>query len=259
MLRRAVQREGLVKPEVKVELEEVDEYEREAKNNEECPRCRTTRMRQPNLKLFVGTCGHSLCEVCLNQVFHNTPSYPCIVCRALRLRADYTPKLFEDGSVHRNVVIRKDKLKDLNLSLDDFQGNTRKYNDYLEMKEDIVYNLEHSIDVDQTRRTLARFVERHKDAIAANKRRLERERHRQLQLKREQARIERARQEAKLAEIRRVKEAREKLRQQILEQLASTDDPTQTLLMGKKALLERRKAQMSMFKDTSHTYTVPHA
>lgn len=120
----------------------------------------------------------------MNHVFHNTPSYPCIVCRALRLRADYAPKLFEDGEVHRSVVIRKEKLKDLNLSLDDFGGNVRKYNDYLEMKEDIVYNLEHNIDVKQTRQILARFIERHKDAVAANKRRIERERHRQLQQKR---------------------------------------------------------------------------
>ena len=167
-----------------VVLEEVDDEEKKARNNEECPRCRTTRMQRPSLKLFVSTCGHALCEECLNTVFHNTPAYPCAVCRTRQNRVDYTRKLFEDSNVHRSVMLRKEKLKDLNLALSDFQGNIRKYNDYLELKEDIIYNLEHNIDLHATQRTLTRFIERHKEIITANKARMEREYRQQLERQR---------------------------------------------------------------------------
>lgn len=34
-----------------------------------CPRCRTTKYRNPSLKLMVNVCGHSLCESCVDLLF----------------------------------------------------------------------------------------------------------------------------------------------------------------------------------------------
>eukprot|EP01147_Barroeca_monosierra_P000273 gene273-3648_t len=228
-------------------LEEVDDFEKDARNREECPRCRTMRMQQQHMNLYMSVCGHTLCETCLNHVFHNTPSYPCVVCHVLRMRSDYVLKLFEDGSVHKSVVIRKKELKGLNLRLEDFHGNTRKYNDYLEMKEDIVYNLENNIDVNQTRRTLQLFVDRHKDAISANRNRAERELKRQQQLNRERQRAIQQAEEEAIERERRARQLKEKFRQNILEQLASSTDPAATLKEAKRALIQQHKAEMALF------------
>lgn len=34
-----------------------------------CPRCKTTKYRNPSLKLMVNVCGHSLCESCVDLLF----------------------------------------------------------------------------------------------------------------------------------------------------------------------------------------------
>lgn len=34
-----------------------------------CPRCKTTKYRNPSLKLMVNVCGHGLCESCVDLLF----------------------------------------------------------------------------------------------------------------------------------------------------------------------------------------------
>ena len=34
-----------------------------------CPRCKTTKYRNPSLKLMVNICGHTLCESCVDLLF----------------------------------------------------------------------------------------------------------------------------------------------------------------------------------------------
>lgn len=34
-----------------------------------CPRCKTTKYRNPSLKLMVNICGHALCESCVDLLF----------------------------------------------------------------------------------------------------------------------------------------------------------------------------------------------
>lgn len=34
-----------------------------------CPRCKTTKYRNPSLKLMVNVCGHTLCESCVDLLF----------------------------------------------------------------------------------------------------------------------------------------------------------------------------------------------
>lgn len=36
---------------------------------EGCPRCKTTKYRNPSLKLLVNVCGHSLCSSCVELLF----------------------------------------------------------------------------------------------------------------------------------------------------------------------------------------------
>lgn len=34
-----------------------------------CPRCKTTKYRNPSLKLLVNICGHTLCDNCVELLF----------------------------------------------------------------------------------------------------------------------------------------------------------------------------------------------
>ena len=34
-----------------------------------CPRCKTTKYRNPNMKLMVNVCGHNICETCVELLF----------------------------------------------------------------------------------------------------------------------------------------------------------------------------------------------
>lgn len=34
-----------------------------------CPKCKTTKYRNPSLKLMVNVCGHALCESCVELLF----------------------------------------------------------------------------------------------------------------------------------------------------------------------------------------------
>ena len=34
-----------------------------------CPRCKTTKYRNPNMKVMVNVCGHNICETCVELLF----------------------------------------------------------------------------------------------------------------------------------------------------------------------------------------------
>lgn len=38
-------------------------------DDQACPRCKTTKYRNPSLKLMVNVCGHALCESCVDLLF----------------------------------------------------------------------------------------------------------------------------------------------------------------------------------------------
>ncbi|KAK2567593.1 CDK-activating kinase assembly factor MAT1 [Acropora cervicornis] len=99
-----------------------------------CPRCKTTKYRNPKLKLLVNVCGHKLCETCVETLF-TRPSAACPECNTALRRNDFRIQQFEDLIVEKEVDIRKRILKIYNKLEDDFQTASdplRAYNDYLE-------------------------------------------------------------------------------------------------------------------------------
>ena len=40
-----------------------------------CPRCKTTKYRNPNMKLMVNVCGHNICETCVELLFAKVASH----------------------------------------------------------------------------------------------------------------------------------------------------------------------------------------
>ena len=59
-------------------------------------------------------------------------------------------QLFEDANVDKEVDIRRRILKDFNKQEEDFE-TLREYNDYLEMVEDIIFNLTNNLGKQQKR------------------------------------------------------------------------------------------------------------
>ena len=69
--------------------------------------------------------------------------------------------------------IRKCILKDFCKKDEDFE-NLKDYNDYLEMVEDIIFNLSNNIDILETNKCIAEYKEKHKDQINKNRHRVNR-------------------------------------------------------------------------------------
>uniref|UniRef100_A0A131XEZ3 CDK-activating kinase assembly factor MAT1 n=1 Tax=Hyalomma excavatum TaxID=257692 RepID=A0A131XEZ3_9ACAR len=132
-----------------------------------CPRCRTTKYRNPSLRLMVNVCGHALCENCVELLFVKG-SGACPQCNVPLRRGNFRLQIFEDSKVEKEVDIRRKILKDYNKREEDFE-TLRAYNDYLEEVETIIYNLANEIDVEATRRKVEQYKRENKTQIQKGK------------------------------------------------------------------------------------------
>ncbi|XP_035904849.1 CDK-activating kinase assembly factor MAT1 [Anopheles stephensi] len=135
-----------------------------------CPRCKTTKYRNPSLKLMVNVCGHTLCESCVELLFLKG-SGSCPECNVALRRSNFRVQLFEDSNVDKEVQIRKRILKDFNKKEDDF-ASLDEYNDYLETIEELVFNLCNNIDIINTNKRIEQYKRDNRDVIMKNKSKL---------------------------------------------------------------------------------------
>uniref|UniRef100_A0A182NBL2 CDK-activating kinase assembly factor MAT1 n=1 Tax=Anopheles dirus TaxID=7168 RepID=A0A182NBL2_9DIPT len=135
-----------------------------------CPRCKTTKYRNPSLKLMVNVCGHTLCESCVELLFLKG-SGSCPECNVPLRRSNFRVQLFEDSNVDKEVQIRKRILKDFNKKEDDF-ASLDEYNDYLETIEELVFNLCNNIDIINTNKRIEQYKRDNRDVIMKNKSKL---------------------------------------------------------------------------------------
>ena len=84
------------------------------------------------------------------------------------LPPNFRLQLFEDATIDKEVDIRRRILRDFNKTEDEFDC-LRSYNDYLEMVEDIIYNLCNNIEILETNKKIAEYKEVNKSQIAKNK------------------------------------------------------------------------------------------
>jgi len=122
------------------------------------------------MKLMVNVCGHNLCESCVELLFVKG-SGSCPECNIPLRRGNFRLQLFEDASIDKEVDIRRRILKDFNKQQEDFV-NLREFNDYLEMVEDIIYNLTNNIDILETNKKISIYKEQNKDNITKNRSRM---------------------------------------------------------------------------------------
>lgn len=132
-----------------------------------CPRCRTTKYRNPLLRLMVNVCGHALCESCVELLFVKG-SGACPQCNVALRRGNFRLQIFEDASVEKEVDIRRKILKDYNKREEDFES-LRAYNDYLEEVETIIFNLANEVDVEATKRKVDQYRRENKSQIQKGK------------------------------------------------------------------------------------------
>ncbi|XP_055324290.1 CDK-activating kinase assembly factor MAT1 isoform X2 [Sitodiplosis mosellana] len=160
-----------------------------------CPKCKTSKYRNPSLKLMVNVCGHSLCESCVELLFVKG-SGSCPECDVPLRRNNFRVQMFENPMVEKEVDIRRRILRDYNKKEEDF-ATTREYDDYLEEIETIIYNLCNNIDIINTNKRIEQYKRENREVINKNKTRLGREEYElELELEREkeeddQRRIER--------------------------------------------------------------------
>ncbi|KAL0279236.1 UNVERIFIED_CONTAM: hypothetical protein PYX00_000846 [Menopon gallinae] len=138
-----------------------------------CPRCKTTKYRNPSLKLMVNVCGHALCESCVDLLFLKG-SGACPDCGVALRRSNFRVQLFEDPLVEKEVDIRKRVLKDFNKKEEDF-ASLAEYNNYLEEVETIIFNLTNNIDVIETNKRIEQYKKENKDIILKNKNKIGKE------------------------------------------------------------------------------------
>ncbi|CAL9735648.1 RNA polymerase II transcription factor B subunit 3 [Monosporozyma servazzii] len=146
----------------------MDEYEEE--NKDMCPICKTDRYLSPDLKFLVNPeCYHKICESCVDRIFSLGPAQcPYKGCDKILRKNKFKTQIFDDVYVEKEVDIRKRVFNVFNKTIDDFNGDSKAFNKYLEDIEDIVYNLDHGIDVVKTEEKLRTYEELNKQLIQNN-------------------------------------------------------------------------------------------
>ncbi|XP_043328172.1 CDK-activating kinase assembly factor MAT1 isoform X1 [Cervus canadensis] len=197
-----------------------------------CPRCKTTKYRNPSLKLMVNVCGHTLCESCVDLLFVRGAGN-CPECGTPLRKSNFRVQLFEDPTVDKEVEIRKKVLKIYNKREEDFPS-LREYNDFLEEVEEIVFNLTNNVDLDNTKKKMEIYQKENKDVIQKNKLKLTRE---QEELE-EALEVERQENEQRRLFIQKEEQMQQilkrKNKQALLDELESSDLPVALLLAQHK-------------------------
>ncbi|XP_073427215.1 CDK-activating kinase assembly factor MAT1 [Dendrobates tinctorius] len=207
-----------------------------------CPRCKTTKYRNPSLKLMVNVCGHTLCESCVDLLFVRG-SGTCQECNTPLRKSNFRVQLFEDPTIDKEVEIRKKILKIYNKREEDFPC-LREYNDFLEEIEEIVFNLTNNVDLDNTKKKMEYYQKLNKDTIQRNKIKMTRE---QEEL---QEALEMERQENEQRRIHLQKEEhlqqmmKRKNKQELLDQLETSHLPASILLAQHKGKTTQIEVQI---------------
>lgn len=95
----------------------------------------------------------------------------CPDCGIALRRSNFRTQMFEDACVEKEVDIRKRILREYNKTEEDF-GSLRKYNDYLEEIETIIFNLTNGIDVENTKKLVEQNKKDNQELIKKNRMKL---------------------------------------------------------------------------------------
>ncbi|CAG8439780.1 531_t:CDS:2 [Funneliformis mosseae] len=135
-----------------------------------------------------------------------------------------------------NILIRFNKRQE------DFQ-NLRLYNDYLEMVEEIAWNLINEVNKKETEALIDKFANENKEIIAHNKRKQDEETKMVNYLNEKEKSEKRLKFENYKKELDEEKKRREKHEAELIEELANSKGSAADILAEKKAMRESSRSQ----------------
>eukprot|EP01094_Clydonella_sp_ATCC50884_P016114 TRINITY_DN26825_c0_g1_i1.p1 TRINITY_DN26825_c0_g1~~TRINITY_DN26825_c0_g1_i1.p1 ORF type:complete len:341 (+),score=88.02 TRINITY_DN26825_c0_g1_i1:93-1115(+) len=127
----------------------------------QCGRCFQARATNPGLKLMISICGHSCCENCVSALFEKVAIQTCPKCSKQLVREDFSNDAEDSSAVENEIRVRERLNRTFNKQREDFPHGAkglREYNDYLEMVEDIIYDLVYGAK-DQKEQAQERIIE----------------------------------------------------------------------------------------------------
>jgi len=220
----------------------------------ECPRCKTTKYRNPNLRLMVNVCGHALCENCVELLFVKG-SAACTQCNIPLRRTNFRAQIFEDASVEKELDIRRRILKDYNKKEEDFQS-LLEYNDYLEDVETIIFNLANNIDIESTKRKIEQYKKDNKNLIMKNKGKLSKEEEELEELlEHEKIEYETKKLQVMQEELELEKEKKKK-KEALIDDLMFSDMSAKDIIATHAIKNEESKVRTSNFKRKNNTFSM---
>eukprot|EP00929_Paragymnodinium_shiwhaense_P078137 TRINITY_DN4043_c2_g1_i1.p1 TRINITY_DN4043_c2_g1~~TRINITY_DN4043_c2_g1_i1.p1 ORF type:complete len:294 (+),score=71.87 TRINITY_DN4043_c2_g1_i1:143-1024(+) len=133
---------------------------------EVCSACNADFYHNPQVRtLFSAVCDHRLCEPCWKRLFQRGKAYSCPGC-GLRLRAeDWSEQPREAKQLESETQIRRRICEIYCKGEQDF-ASSDEFNDYLEMREDIVFRLANPASKAEERETW-QMVEKYQEENAA--------------------------------------------------------------------------------------------
>ena len=145
-----------------------------------CAQCGTQQNAESNLTNTVFQvcndvkCGHKFCSNCLDDLFihQGKRQFACKRCtasgRQVFVRKDkLSTKSLMETEVEKDVRVRR-KVKAIYNKTKDAFADAQSFRDYEEEVEDIIFNLVHGIDVDDTQARIKKYSLENEETIAFN-------------------------------------------------------------------------------------------
>jgi hypothetical protein len=125
-----------------------------------CPIDGSRQRTTPGLRFKISSkCYHKICETCIDRVFASgKQNCPIAGCKFQLWKRDWRYQVFEDLAVEREVDVRRRVMGILNKEEDDFLTK-RDYDDFLEMREEMIMNIVLDTDRVKTQRKLEAYAQ----------------------------------------------------------------------------------------------------
>ncbi|KAL2797835.1 CDK-activating kinase assembly factor MAT1-domain-containing protein [Aspergillus keveii] len=194
--------------------------------DEVCPVCKSSRYLNPDMRFLINPeCYHKMCESCVDRIFSSGPANcPVAGCHKTLRKNRFRKQTFEDIHVEREVDIRRRVMTVLNRREEEFDSKL-DWDNFLEQREEIIFNLVNGIDVAKTEADLQKYASDNMRSIRANQ---------ALEAKEVTSFQERQNQEQELARLRR-QAAKEEYENERKEILAGREDVLTRLASGRPA------------------------
>jgi len=124
-----------------------------------CPVCGSDPRTHPGLRFKINTkCYHRICEGCVDRNFSSGKAEcPVAGCHISLWKREWRTQTFEDLAIEREVEIRRRVTRTLDRAEEEFETK-RDYDDFLELREELIMNLVFRTDVAATNRKLKEYA-----------------------------------------------------------------------------------------------------